>query len=79
MEFLGWYESEHYIHIAMEYISHGNLRQYLEVERPESEAKEITRQLLEGLLVIHQEGFVHRYLKPEVETSPIVVLVQAPS
>ena len=50
----------------MEYIRHGDLRDYLEVERPEREAEAITRQLLEGLLVIHQEGFAHRDLKPEV-------------
>ena len=50
----------------MEYIIHGNLRNYLEIERPESEAKAISRQLLEGLFVIHQEGFAHRDLKPEV-------------
>ena len=66
VQLLGWYESDNYVYIAMEYISHGDLRDYLEVERPESEAKAITRQLLEGLLVIHQEGFAHRDLKPEV-------------
>ena len=54
----------------MEYIIHGNLRNYLEIERPESEAKSIARQLLEGLLVIHQEGFAHRDLKPEVRSPP---------
>ena len=70
MQFLGWYESDDYVHIAMEYISHGHLRQYLEVERTESEAKAITRQLLEGLFVIHQEGFAHRDLKPEVRPPP---------
>ena len=65
VQFFGWYESSNHIHIAMEYISHGNLRSYLEVERSENEAKVVTRQLLEGLAVIHQEGFAHRDLKPE--------------
>ena len=73
MQFLGWYESDDYVHIAMEYISHGHLRQYLKVERTESEAKTITRQLLEGLLVIHQKGFAHRDLKPEVRLPVIPV------
>ena len=68
----GWYESDSYVHIAMEYIHRGHLRDYLEVERSEGEAKAITRQLLEGLLVIHQEGFAHRDLKPEVGSPPIV-------
>ena len=66
VQLFGWYESDNYVHIAMEYINHGDLRNYLEVERSESEAKAITRQLLEGLVVIHQEGFAHRDLKPEV-------------
>ena len=66
MQFRGWYENDDYIYIAMEYISYGHLRHYLNVERSEGEAKAITRQLLEGLLVIHQEGFAHRDLKPEV-------------
>ena len=70
MQFFGWYESDDYVHIAMEYISHGHLRQYLEVERTESEVKSITRQLLEGLFVIHREGFAHRDLKPEVRPPP---------
>lgn len=66
VQFFGWYESSNYVYIAMEYISHGNLRNYLEAERSEDEAKAITRQLLEGLVIIHQEGFAHRDLKPEV-------------
>ena len=66
MQLLGWFESDDYVYIAMEYINHGHLRHYMEVERSESEAKAVTRQLLEGLFVIHQEGFAHRDLKPEV-------------
>ena len=54
----------------MEYFSQGHLRRYLEVERSESEAKVVIRQILEGLVVIHLEGFAHRDLKPKV-TSPL--------
>ena len=50
----------------MEYISFGNFRSYLKAKWSEDEAKDITRQLLEGLVIIHQEGFAHRDLKPEV-------------
>ena len=53
----------------MEYIAHGNLRNYMEVERSESEAKVVIRQLLKGLVVIHRERFAHRDLKPEVGSS----------
>ena len=70
MQLLGWYENDDYVYIAMEYISHGHLRHYLQMGRSESEAKAVTRQLLEGLSVIHQEGFAHRDLKPEVRLSP---------
>ena len=66
MQFLGWYENDDYVYIAMEYLSHGHLRHYLDVERSESEAKAITKQLLEGLFVIHEKGFAHRDLRPEV-------------
>ena len=69
VQFFRWYESDDYIHIAMEYVSHGHLRNYLEMERPESEAKVLIRQLLEGLVIIHQEGLAHRDLKPEAGPS----------
>ena len=61
-------ESADYIHIAMEYVPHTNLRNYLKMERAESEAKAVIRQLLEGLVVIHETGFAHRNLKPEVRS-----------
>jgi serine/threonine protein kinase len=70
VQLIGWFESDDYVHIAMEYISHGHLRNYLEMGRSESEsereAKVITGQVLEGLAIIHQYGFAHRDLKPEV-------------
>ena len=68
LQLLGWYESSDYDDVAMEYryISHGHLRNYPEVRGSESEAKAITRQLLEGLVIIHQDGYAHRDLKPEV-------------
>ena len=50
----------------MEYLSKGNLRNYMRSAWPEKAVKIIARQLLEGLAAIHQEGFVHRALKPEV-------------
>ena len=53
VQFFGWYEKDDYVFIAMEYMSHGDLRQYLSMERSESEAKIITRQLLKGLVIIH--------------------------
>ena len=69
MKFLGWYENHDHLHIAMEYIKHGDLRNYMKVERSENEAKEVIRQLLEGMVVMHQGRFAHRDLKPEVRCS----------
>jgi calcium/calmodulin-dependent protein kinase I len=50
----------------MEYIEHGDLQKYLSRPLPESEARQITGQVLEGLHFMHDNGFVHRDLKPGV-------------
>lgn len=51
----------------MEYLSCGDLASLIfEQNMTESDAKTITRQLLEGLKVMHQKQFCHRDLKPEV-------------
>ena len=61
--------------LAMEYMPLGDLEQNLqEIENtpghegpaiPEEEIQEITRQILEGLNIMHAEGFAHRDLKPQ--------------
>ena len=55
-------DGRHYL--AMEFVSGGDLTQYkgqaLSVER----ALDITRQIAEGLQVVHQQGLVHRDIKP---------------
>ncbi|CAG9944869.1 unnamed protein product [Clonostachys rosea f. rosea IK726] len=61
---LGWYESEHSIFIAMEYMEHGDLQGYLSRPFHEEETKQIIFQLLEGLCFMHDNGFAHRDLKP---------------
>lgn len=52
----------------MEYVEHGDLERYLNKYAPKakSEVKEITRQLLEGLVVLHERHICHRDLKPQV-------------
>lgn len=52
----------------MEYIPHGNLSQYLSNGGTPSlaNARQITRQLLEGLIVLHGLQICHRDLKPQV-------------
>lgn len=61
--------------LAMEYMSLGDLEQNLqEIENSpthegpalsEEETQVVTRQILEGLNIMHTEGFAHRDLKPQ--------------
>lgn len=50
----------------MEYLEHGDLQKHLLRPIGEKEAKEITKQLVEGITFMHSEGFAHRDLKPAV-------------
>jgi serine/threonine protein kinase len=52
----------------MEYLEIGDLFTYLydKPSLPEDEAKEIAYQILDGLNMMHENGFSHRDLKPEV-------------
>lgn len=52
----------------MEYIEHGDLRQYITAHGPKAknEAAEISRQILEGLAMLHGRDICHRDLKPQV-------------
>lgn len=55
----------------MEYIELGDLSQYL--KNPDIDislhAKEITRQILEGLVILHERQICHRDIKPQVGAS----------
>ncbi|UNI18220.1 hypothetical protein JDV02_004502 [Purpureocillium takamizusanense] len=61
----GWFENDDSVYITMEYLENGNLGQHLKKPLPEAEARQITGQVLEGLIFMHQNGFTHRDLKPE--------------
>ena len=52
----------------MEYLEHGDLHNYLSQgpPLPEQDAYEITFQVLEGVCIMHENGFAHRDLKPSV-------------
>lgn len=62
----GWYEGLGQLFIAMEYPEIGDLFTYLyhKPSLPEDEAKEIAYQILDGLNMMHENGFSHRNLKP---------------
>lgn len=71
VQFFGWYENEHEIFLAMEYVEHGDLGGYMkDHQTARANAQEITRQILEGLQVLHEEGICHRDLKPQVCPPP---------
>ena len=74
VEFFGWFENDETIYLAMEYFEHGDLQRYLSEKIPEMQIKIIMIQLLEGLKIMHQNGFTHRDLKP----SNIFVVVKEP-
>lgn len=53
----------------MEYVQLGDLENNIIANSgkvPESEARDITRQILSGLKIMHAESFAHRDLKPQV-------------
>ena len=56
------------VFLAMEYFKHGDLQNFMDVPLPERDVGIITRQLLEGLNVMHKHGFTHCDLKPQVST-----------
>lgn len=68
VQFFGWYENSDFIFLAMEYIQYGDLGQYLKEfgQEVRLQAKEIIGQILEGLVVLHQQKICHRDLKPQV-------------
>lgn len=62
----GWYEDQDFTYIAIEYIEYGDLDQHLRTPGPRFNAREIARQLLEGLAVLHNMSTRHGALNPKV-------------
>ena len=66
MELHGWFDDDTKVFLAMEYFKHGDLQNFMESPFSERDVGIVTRQLLEGLNVMHKHGFTHRDLKPQV-------------
>lgn len=62
----GWWIESGNVFIAMEYLRHGDLSKYVTNGIPEPEIKEIAENILRGLEVMHQHGYTHRDIKPQV-------------
>lgn len=50
----------------MEFFGNGDLAQHIPNISTEDEVRKITTDLLDGLSIMHAEGFAHRDLKPQV-------------
>lgn len=67
VRFFGWWEDDEYIFLSMEYIPGGDLMALIKQRTlTEDDATNITRQLLTGLEIMHENRICHRDLKPEV-------------
>ena len=72
MDFVGWYETDDHVYIAMEFHKFGSLDQYLapmHAPLPEAEVKIILEQVIKALEYMHGLHFMHRDLKPAVCSS----------
>jgi len=66
VEFFGWFEDKENVFLAMEYFPMGTLDNFIDEKLYEGDVRKISLQLLEGLHIMHEEGFTHRDLKPQV-------------
>ena len=65
VDFLGWWDNHENVFLAMEYFPLGSLEDNILSGLPEVPCViSIIVQLLEGLKIMHAEGFAHRDLKP---------------
>ena len=64
VKFMGWFENDQKIFVAMEYFALGDLQGYVPEGFTEQDIKDITLDLLDGLKIMHKEKFTHRDLKP---------------
>jgi len=77
VEFFGWFENDESIFLAMEYFPEGTLDGFINSGIGEDDVRAIALQLLEGLKIMHTEGFTHRDLKPQVRIPASILTIFA--
>jgi serine/threonine protein kinase len=76
VDFFGWFEDGSDVFLAMEYLPLGDLEKNVAAHSgkvTEIEARDITKQILLGLKIMHAESFAHRDLKPQVTITTFAV------
>ena len=74
-------EDDAHIYIIMEYIGGGDLNDYINKHGKMEEhlVQEVTRQILRGIMYVHERGISHRDIKPDnillVSEDPIEVKI----
>lgn len=68
VDFFGWFKDGSDLFLAMEYVQLGDLERNLphSGKISEIEVRDIAKQILSGLEIMHAESFAHRDLKPQV-------------
>ena len=64
VDFLGWWDNPDSVFLAMEYFPIGSLEDNISPGPSAEQINNVMVQLLEGLEIMHAEGFAHRDLKP---------------
>ena len=67
VKLLDWQDQNHHLYIIMEYVKHGDLLRFatFDTSMPEAMAQSVTRQTCHALRYLHDQGVVHRDVKPD--------------
>ncbi|CAF1434122.1 unnamed protein product [Rotaria sp. Silwood1] len=65
VELLNYFDDDKYVYLILELCSHGDLEHYLKEKKTlcESETQTIVKQVVDGLVYLHNHGIIHRDIK----------------